>query len=162
MLCAPDVVDYWVRPGCRRGARRPSVEGMSSTRSRWPGWVYGVGDEPDPRFSLANERTFLAWVRTSLGLVAGAVVLDLLPRDQEVGLLVDRCKALGMDLQPLMDAGRLKIQQTDAAELSPGEFTANVRACVECEGILTVVIDSLNGYQAAMPEEHFLLLHMHE
>ena len=60
-----------------------------------------------------------------------------------------------MDLQPLMDAGRLKIQQTDAAELSPGEFTANVRTCVECEGILTVVIDSLNGYQAAMPEEHF-------
>ncbi len=82
--------------------------------------------------------------------------------DEEVGLLVDRCRALGLDLQPLMDAGRLTIQQTDAAELSPGEFTANVRNCVETEGILTVVIDSLNGYQAAMPEEHFLLLHMHE
>ncbi|HEY1134078.1 MAG TPA: DUF202 domain-containing protein [Nocardioides sp.] len=50
---------------------------MSSTpRSRWPGWVYGVGEEPDPRFSLANERTFLAWIRTSLAFVAGGVAVD--------------------------------------------------------------------------------------
>lgn len=42
---------------------------------RWPPSVYGVGEEPDPRFSLANERTFLAWIRTSLGfLAAGAGV----------------------------------------------------------------------------------------
>jgi putative membrane protein len=40
---------------------------------RVPVGVYGVGEEPDPRFSLANERTFLAWTRTSLGMVAGAV-----------------------------------------------------------------------------------------
>lgn len=45
---------------------------------RRPRWVYDAGDEPDPRFSLANERTFLAWVRTSLALVAGAVALDSL------------------------------------------------------------------------------------
>jgi putative membrane protein len=38
---------------------------------RWPRSVYGVGTEPDPRFSLANERTFLAWIRTSLGFLAG-------------------------------------------------------------------------------------------
>lgn len=38
---------------------------------RWPQSVYGVGTEPDPRFSLANERTFLAWIRTSLGFLAG-------------------------------------------------------------------------------------------
>ena len=38
---------------------------------RWPRSVYGVGSEPDPRFSLANERTFLAWIRTSLGFLAG-------------------------------------------------------------------------------------------
>ncbi|MDE1167720.1 MAG: DUF202 domain-containing protein [Pseudomonas sp.] len=34
------------------------------------------GEEPDYRFSLANERTFLAWIRTALGLLAGGVVLD--------------------------------------------------------------------------------------
>jgi putative membrane protein len=43
---------------------------------RWPGWVYDTGDEPDYRFSFANERTFLAWVRTGLALIAGGVALD--------------------------------------------------------------------------------------
>jgi len=38
--------------------------------SRFPAWVYDAGREPDPRFSLANERTLLAWIRTGLGLFA--------------------------------------------------------------------------------------------
>jgi len=46
--------------------------------SRFPRWVYGVGDEPDPRFSLANERTFLAWIRTSLAFSAAGVALEAL------------------------------------------------------------------------------------
>ena len=45
---------------------------------RWPAAVYDHGEEPDPRFSLANERTFLAWLRTSLGLLAGAAALEAL------------------------------------------------------------------------------------
>ena len=45
---------------------------------RRPSYVYGVGEEPDPRFSLANERTFLAWVRTALAMLAGAVALHSL------------------------------------------------------------------------------------
>lgn len=44
--------------------------------SRWPRWVYAGGNEPDPRFSFANERTFLAWLRTALALIAGGVALD--------------------------------------------------------------------------------------
>ena len=43
---------------------------------RWPGWVYGTGEEPDYRFSFANERTFLAWIRTALALLAAGVALD--------------------------------------------------------------------------------------
>ena len=43
---------------------------------RRPQWVYGVGEEPDYRFSLANERTFLAWVRTALGLLGGGVAVE--------------------------------------------------------------------------------------
>lgn len=43
---------------------------------RFPRSVYGVGEDPDPRFSLANERTFLAWIRTSLAFVAGGVALE--------------------------------------------------------------------------------------
>ncbi|MDC7120973.1 DUF202 domain-containing protein [Cellulomonas fimi] len=49
-----------------------------SPDTRRPRWVYGTGDEPDARFSLANERTFLAWVRTSLALLAGGVALETL------------------------------------------------------------------------------------
>ncbi|QEO10508.1 YidH family protein [Protaetiibacter larvae] len=46
--------------------------------SRFPRSVYELGEEPDPRFSLANERTFLAWIRTSLALVAAGVALEVL------------------------------------------------------------------------------------
>ncbi|HET6971214.1 MAG TPA: ATPase domain-containing protein [Phenylobacterium sp.] len=82
--------------------------------------------------------------------------------DEELGLLFQRTKAFGFDLAGLRQRGDLVIEQVDAAELSPGEFTARVRDCVTRHDVRTVVLDSLNGYQAAMPEEHFLLLHMHE
>ncbi len=82
--------------------------------------------------------------------------------DEELGLLFARTRTFGIDLEAMRDSGRLLIQQVDAAELSPGEFTARVRHCVVANGIRTVVIDSLNGYQAAMPEENFLILHIHE
>lgn len=45
---------------------------------RFPNAVYGQGSEPDPRFTLANERTFLAWIRTSLALIAVGVALEAL------------------------------------------------------------------------------------
>ena len=45
---------------------------------RRPHWVYSPGEEPDPRYTLANERTFLAWVRTALAMLAGGVALHSL------------------------------------------------------------------------------------
>lgn len=58
----------------------PSPLGSPEERpkSRFPRWVYDQGTEPDPRFSLANERTFLAWIRTSLALFAAGVALEAL------------------------------------------------------------------------------------
>ena len=82
--------------------------------------------------------------------------------DEELGLLLTRARGMGFDLEGMRDAGKLFIEQMDAAELSPGEFAHRVRQCVDRENILTVGIDSLNGYQAAMPEEQFLTLHLHE
>ena len=55
-------------------------------RSRFPRSVYGVGNEPDPRFSLANERTFLAWIRTGLALSAAGVALEALDLPIAAGL----------------------------------------------------------------------------
>src|SRR6202000_1520410 len=82
--------------------------------------------------------------------------------DEELGLLFSRMKGLGIDLEGLQNAGKLFVEQVDAAELSPGEFAHRVRKRVDDDAIKTVVIDSLNGYQAAMPEENSLILHVHE
>jgi circadian clock protein KaiC len=82
--------------------------------------------------------------------------------DEEIGLLTERTKAFGIDVAGLRERGDLIVEQVDAAELSPGEFSARVRDCVTVTGVRTIVLDSLNGYQASMPEEHYLLLHMHE
>lgn len=82
--------------------------------------------------------------------------------DEELGLLFDRARPLGFDLPAMRDAGRLMITQLDAAELSPGEFSQRVRDSVRDSEIRVVVIDSLNGYQAAMPQENSLILHIHE
>ena len=56
----------------------------------------------------------------------------------------------------------IRFQQIDPAELSPGEFAANVRRSVERDKARLIVIDSLNGYLNAMPDERFLILQMHE
>ncbi|HEX6783168.1 MAG TPA: ATPase domain-containing protein [Sphingomicrobium sp.] len=82
--------------------------------------------------------------------------------DEELGLLFERAKGLGFDLDKMVDSGKLLVEQVDAAELTPGELSERVRRCVEENKARTVVIDSLNGYQAAMPEEKSLVLHMHE
>ncbi|MBK5248939.1 MAG: DUF202 domain-containing protein [Actinomycetales bacterium] len=63
------------------GRERPATE-------RRPEAVYGVGTEPDVRFSLANERTALAWLRTGLALVGGGVALTTLVTFAESGLLL--------------------------------------------------------------------------
>jgi circadian clock protein KaiC len=81
--------------------------------------------------------------------------------DEERGLLVERSKGLNLNVEQMLETGRLSMQQVDSAELSPGEFAHRVRHCIE-NGAQTIVIDSLNGYQSAMPHENALLLHIHE
>jgi len=82
--------------------------------------------------------------------------------DEELTVLLRRARGMGIDLGDFQQQGLLFLHQVDAAELSPGEFTHQVRRLVERQGVEVVMIDSLNGYRAAMPEEQSLLLHMHE
>jgi circadian clock protein KaiC len=62
----------------------------------------------------------------------------------------------------MRDGGSFFVEQLDAAQLSPGEFAHRVRARVDEAQVKTVIIDSLNGYQVAMPQENALILHIHE
>ena len=82
--------------------------------------------------------------------------------DEGRGTLEARARTLGLPLAPAMKNGFIRFQQIDPAELSPGEFAAVVRHSVEQDGARIVVIDSLNGYLNAMPDERFLVLQMHE
>jgi circadian clock protein KaiC len=82
--------------------------------------------------------------------------------DESIFTLLTRCEGLGIGLRKAIDAGRVTVQQVDPAELSPGEFAHAIRRAVEVAKSAVVVIDSLNGYLNAMPEERFLIIQLHE
>lgn len=82
--------------------------------------------------------------------------------DERVSTLLARSGTLETGLQQYVDQGSLTIRQVSPAELSPGEFAMMVRTEVEQRQSRMIVIDSLNGYLAAMPQEQQLILQMHE
>jgi len=75
---------------------------------------------------------------------------------------IGRAAGVGTDMRKFVKKGLITIQQVDPAELSPGEFAMSVRRAVDVDGARVVLIDSLNGYLNAMPEERFLSVQMHE
>jgi circadian clock protein KaiC len=85
--------------------------------------------------------------------------------DEIMHTLIDRseklCPKTPGGIRTFIEQGRLHVQQIDPAEMSPGAFAHEVRRAVEA-GAKVVVIDSLNGYLNAMPEERFLTTHLHE
>ena len=82
--------------------------------------------------------------------------------DERIGTLLTRAESMGLPLGRYVDNGQLVIQQIGPAEISPGEFAWRVRSEVEERGSSMIVVDSLNGYMAAMPQEQQLLLQIHE
>ncbi len=82
--------------------------------------------------------------------------------DEGEATIITRSAALGLPVQKAVEAGLMRIQQIDPAELSPGEFASLVRKDVEQSAARVIIIDSLNGYLSAMPDERFLILQMHE
>jgi circadian clock protein KaiC len=82
--------------------------------------------------------------------------------DESRSTLLSRAAGVGIPLGDHVEAGRVSVQQVDPAELSPGEFAYAVRRAVEEQDARIVIIDSLNGYLAAMPNERFLVIQLHE
>jgi len=75
---------------------------------------------------------------------------------------IRRSRGFGMEFAPYLKAGKFALIQVDIADLSPGEFAAQVQRAVEQQQASLIVIDSLNGYLNGMPSERFLLIHLHE
>lgn len=82
--------------------------------------------------------------------------------EEHRSVFLKRAASLGFPVAQLIKDGRLLVHQIDPAEMSAGEFAFAVRHTVEHDECSIVVIDSLNGYFNAMPEEHYLTLHLHE
>jgi len=82
--------------------------------------------------------------------------------DEIISTLIGRSeKLVARGIVQYMQSGQLHLRQVDPAELSPGTFAHEVYRLID-EGVKVLVIDSLNGYLNAMPEERFLPTHLHE
>jgi circadian clock protein KaiC len=82
--------------------------------------------------------------------------------DESVSTLLSRMDGLHIDLRRYVDDGMVMISQVDPAELSPGELAHRIRDYVETRQACVVMLDSLNGYLNSMPDEDFLVVHLHE
>lgn len=81
--------------------------------------------------------------------------------DERLDAFLMRSRSLKLPVDEAMRSGLLKVRQIDPSEKSPGEFGTMVRQAVD-DGATLVVIDSVNGYIRAMPEERYVLVHLHE
>jgi circadian clock protein KaiC len=113
-----------------------------------------LGPAGSGKSTLASQFASAAAAR---GERSAAFVFDEL-RETFIG----RATGVGTHMEKFVKKGVITIQQVDPAELSPGEFAATVREAVDLHGARVIIIDSLNGYLNAMPEERFLSVQMHE
>ena len=82
--------------------------------------------------------------------------------DESINTLRTRCASMGMDLERWLEQGRIHLRQVDPGEMSPGELVHLIRQAVEHQQADVVIIDSLNGYLNAMPDDRFLIVQLHE
>jgi circadian clock protein KaiC len=82
--------------------------------------------------------------------------------DEGLATLKARCTAINVHFQEGRGPGEIDVRTVDPAEVSPGEFAQMVRRVVEEDNAELIIIDSLNGYLHAMPDEPFLTAQLHE
>ena len=108
-----------------------------------------------------SGKSTVASMYASVAAAAGRKVLYF-AFDEVVGILIQRAQHIGLDFESHLRSGMLRIEQVDAAEIAPGELANRILDAVDNQGVRMVVLDSLNGYVNAMPQEDFLHLHLHE
>jgi circadian clock protein KaiC len=101
-------------------------------------------------------------LKYALSAVERGERVELFAFDERIQTLLLRARGLGIDVDSALESGNLVVTQVDPAEMGPGEFVANVSRSVFENQTRVVIIDSLNGYLNAMPEERALALQLHE
>lgn len=82
--------------------------------------------------------------------------------DENLHTYIQRAEALGMGIEKHLRTGLITLKHVDAAEISPGELAHEICLLADEGDVKVLLVDSLNGYLNAMPEEKFLLLQLHE
>ncbi len=82
--------------------------------------------------------------------------------DETIGTLTSRAMGLGMDIRPFIKSGILQVEQLDPAEILPGEMVFRIQEAVTKDQCRMVILDSINGYLNAMPDERYLTMQLHE
>jgi circadian clock protein KaiC len=153
----PRLVAKEHRPPARRGA---ASSGLAELDALWCGGVpWGsstliTGPAGCGKSSIAMHYAFAAAARGERA--------ELYHFDETLSPLIERSTALGMDIVPHMEAGRIRVRQLDPAEMCPGQFVLEVREAVEKRNARIIIIDSLNGLLNSMNEERQMVLQMHE
>jgi circadian clock protein KaiC len=101
-------------------------------------------------------------VQFALSAAARGEKASLFLFDESMNTLRSRCLGMGMDMAPHLESGLLRLRQVDPGEMSPGELVDLIRREVEEQQACVIVLDSLNGYLNAMPDDRFLIVQMHE
>ena len=101
-------------------------------------------------------------VQFALAAAKRGQVASLFLFDESIKTLRSRCMGMGMEMGPYLDNGSLRLRQVDPGEMSPGELVDLIRLEVVEQKAGVVVIDSLNGYLNAMPDDRFLIVQLHE
>jgi len=113
-----------------------------------------IGPAGSGKSTLAAQYLIAAAERGEKGLI--------ITFDESERMIRKRLQSIDRPLDKHVEEGRIIIKQIDPAELSPGEFVQTIRRAATIDGVGIVVIDSLNGYVNAMPEERFLTIQLHE